>query len=489
MSKMRKITALLVAMVMVFAMAISASAATITGPNNGHTYDVYQIIKGDYANGKLSNMTWGANATKTGAVSETDAAALTAITGADTDVAKAVATYVNMTNPKYTVSGTTAVTVDDGYYLIVDKGPAGDNEGLSLNIVQVVGDLTIEPKTGTVDFEKKIKDTNDTTGVVSDWQDSADYDVNDIIPFKLEGTVASDYANYKTYYFAFHDEEETGLEFQGITSVKIDGVAVDASKYEVVTEPTDDCTFEVIFEELKNTAAVAGSKVVVEYTSKLTSDAVLGEQGNVNKAKLEYSNNPNNTQNGDTWDKPDTDETPWDNVIVFTYKVVINKTDGKDPLGNAAFALYKLVPDTTEGAAADAKKEVLVKEYEAVANQTSFEFSHLDDGQYVLKETATPAGYNSVADMTFTVTAEHKITWTTENRIDVLTSLAGNKVSGEITLTANKAAGTLTSDVVNKQGSTLPTTGGMGTTMFYLIGALCVIGAGVLLISRKRVAR
>ena len=94
-----------------------------------------------------------------------------------------------------------------GYYLIKDKdGTVSGLDAYTLYLVQVVGeDVTITPKSEVPSFEKKIKDTNDTTGDTSGWQDSADYDIGDQIPFQLKGTVASNYDDYKTYYFAFHD--------------------------------------------------------------------------------------------------------------------------------------------------------------------------------------------------------------------------------------------------------------------------------------------
>ena len=107
-----------------------------------------------------------------------------------------------------------------------------------------------------------------------------------------------------------------------------------------------------------------------------------------------------------------------------------------------------------------------VKEFTA-GEDTSFTFSGLDDGDYILTETATPAGYNTIKPITFTVTAKHNIEWTTGERVDVLTELNGNTASGEITFTADLPAGSLTTNVVNVKGSNLPSTGGMGTVLLY----------------------
>lgn len=488
MKKFKKLMAFVISMIMTLAMTITAFAAetaetyTITAPNNGHTYEVYQIFTGDLNSGVLSNVKWGKNGTGTQgeAVSDEILTELEATSGSDTAKLAVIKNYVNLDSDKYGTA-TNADPLEDvpaGYYLIkdVDDTFDGKEDSYTLYIVQIVGDVTISPKAAVPTFEKKLKDTNDTTGETSTWQDSADWDIGDKVPFQLKGTVASNYADYKTYYFAFHDIEEEGLTFDS-TSVKVyvDGTLI-KSGYGVVTDPTDGCTFEVVFENLKAIESVhAGSVITVEYESELNENANLGNVGNVNKAKLEFSNNPNEEQSGSN--KPETGETPWDNVIVFTYQVIINKVDSDSkPLAGAEFTLEKVLKDGT-------KKIVTVVKAES---GTTFTFKGLDDGNYILTETVTPGGYNTIDPITFTVTAEHTIIWDGENRTAVLTKLNGDKVTGEIALTADMTKGSLSADVVNRAGSTLPETGGMGTTIFYVVGAILVLGAGILLITRRR---
>lgn len=492
MKHLKKIVSLLLTAVMVLAMCIpvmaddaatAATTYTITAPDNSHTYEIYQIFTGDYdpTEKNLSNIKWGINGKGTTgeAVDTTVLEALTAVNSkSNTEKLDTIKGYVSLENPVTTIGGAVKTySAVPGYYLIKDKdGSVSGKDAYTKYIVEVVADITITPKADVPDFEKKIKDTNDTTGDTSDWQDSADYDIGDQVPFRLEGTVASNYADYETYYFAFHDVEESGLTFNsGSVKVYVNGKQI-TSGYQVVTDTTDGCTFEVVFENLKNIKAVeAGSKVTVEYTSLLNDQAVLGSQGNVNKAKLEFSNNPNNEQSG----KPDKGETPWDNVIVFTYKVVINKTDEKGvALTGAEFTLTKELLDGSK------KTIAVVKSNE----DRTFTFNGLDDGRYTLKETQTPSGYNTISDITFTVNADHTITWDGTNREFVLKELNGTKVTGEITLTPDKTKGSLSADVVNKKGSTLPETGGIGTTIFYVVGVILMLGAGVLLVTKKRMS-
>lgn len=494
---MKKLMAALLAVAMVCAMAIPAfadsssstgSAATtkytITAPKNGHTYEIYQIFTGDYDPSNktmLTNIKWGKNG-KGGAVGDAvDQAILNELSGvvsyaSDHDKLAVIEKYVTLTNPVETIVDGGSVEVDGGYYLIKDQdGSLSGSEPYTTYLVSVVGTVNISPKSNAVpEFKKKLKDTNDSTGDVSDWQDSADYDIGDDIPFRLQGTVPEDYDSYKTYYYAFHDVEEKGLTFDPDSVEVFVGDEVTGTKittgYTVDTSPADGCTFEIVFDDLKKVSGVtANSIITVTYKSQLNGNAVLGEHGNVNKAQLEYSNNPRGDGKG---------ETPWDNVIVFTYKVVVNKIDqAGDPLEGAQFTLTKKTKNGTD----------VVKTMDVNTTLTQFTLSGLDDGEYTLTETVTPAHYNTISPITFTVTADHKIDWDSiSTRDNVLTSLSGEKKVGEITFNVDKKAGTLTTDVVNNIGTTLPGTGGIGTTIFYVVGGGLMVAAAILLITKKR---
>lgn len=515
--------ALVLSLAMVLAMSITAFATegsgttqtySITITNATGTYNAYQVFAGNLVEeeGKkiLTNISWGSGVNQFSyqiGVDESNSAKMSNsateiaeyLSGKDdSEARKFAAIAANNVKGTATRSATASsgnAVIDNlpaGYYVIKNtvKGASGESE--SRYILQVAGNTTVANKANVPSFEKKIKDTNDTTGETTRWQDSADYDIGDSVPFKLEGTVASDYADYKgNYYFAFHDKEEQGLTFEP-ESVKVyvgensTDVLENTNNryYEVKTTNIEKrCTFEVIFKNLKEVpGVVAGTKIRVEYTSKLNKNATIGKHGNLNSAGLEFSNNPNEEQNGA--DKPSTGETPWDNVIVFTYKVIVNKyansVDPNNKLTGAEFTLKKKMKDGS------LKNIDVVKSTDG----TSFTFNGLDDGIYVLTETQTPNKFNTIQPITFTVTAEHKITWDGSDRDNVLTKLSGNAASGEITFTAKDSndeyTGDLSTNVINKSGSILPSTGGIGTTIFYIVGVVLVLGAGVLLVTKKR---
>lgn len=486
MKALKKAMSVLVSLLMIFTFALPAFAAgattyTITAPATTHQYEIYQIFTGDLSGEILSNVKWGKNGTGTEGqpVASTIIDELTAVNSkSDREKLDVVEQYAKLdSTPVATISNGAAYSAAAGYYLIKDKdGSVTGADTYTTYIVKVVNDVNISPKGNVPSFEKKVKDTNDTTGATSDWQDSADYDIGDVVPFKLEGTVASNYADYKTYYFAFHDQAETGLTFdKDSVKVYVDGNPI-TTGYNVVISPADGDTFEVVFANLKDIAAVqAGSKITVEYTATLNDKAVLGSQGNVNKAKLEFSNNPNEEHSGSG--KPKTGETPDDSVIVFTYQVVVNKVKANgDALPGAEFTLEKVLNDNSK------KTVAVVKNTEG----TIFTFKGLDDGKYILTETKTPATYNTIEPIEFTVTAEHTVIWNGEARTDILTSLTGNAASGTVTFTASADKSELTTNVVNQSGATLPGTGGIGTTIFYVIGGLLMAAAAVLLITKKR---
>ena len=255
--------------------------------------------------------------------------------------------------------------------------------------------------------------------------------------------------------------------------ITIGGIDVTNSFTEAVTTKEDGSTVVTwTCNNLKGIEGVtldANTTVVVNYTAKLNNNAVLGSAGNPNTVNLTYSNNPNKGDEGETGKTPD------DKNIVFTYKVVANKVDqDKKSLAGAAFKLEKKASDGTY---------TMVKEFTA-GTGTSFEFKGLDEGDYKLTETTTPAGYNTITPVEFTISATHD---TTADE-PTLISLSGNATTGEAAFTANTTNGSLTTDIMNKKGSTLPSTGGRGTTMIYIIGAALIVMAGVVLAMRKKMS-
>ncbi len=530
---------LIVSSAVSFAGATTQHTITITTEDKvgDHTYEAYQVFKGDYANGKLSNISWGTgvdgdailNAVKAdtttfgaaaaNAATAEDVAALLG-TAADNPQAKKFAAIVGehlATVAGTSTTGDTGTTISvtgDGYYFVKDKAGTlpTDNDGAAEHkgdaetryILQVVGDVTVGAKSNTVKSEKKVDDVNDSTGEAVTLKDSADYDIGDTIPYTLTFTLPSNYADYTTYAATFVDDMSKGLTYN--RDAKIYYGATDKTGADITftqdTSATSSYTGGKVYKasvaNLKTAAPnlVAGDVITIKYTATLNNDAVIGEAGNPNKYHVDYSNNPNGTGTG---------HTPDDVNIVFTYDIEVDKVTGtgnaKTALGNAGFALYKLYATVPAGKTAvtsikydngskdytiaEGENWVLVEQKQPGANVSEFTFSGVDDGTYLLVETATPAGYNSIEPAKFTVTATHN-----DGDTPSFGSVTGAAAEGStITLgplTRDSKTVGLKTEIVNNEGSVLPSTGGIGTIIFYVLGSLLVVGCGIVLISKRR---
>lgn len=497
-----------------FAGASTAMADTATGSikvaeGDSHTYTVYQVFTGTYgSDGSLGdvkpgtdfNADNGAGDNGTNLTAAKAAEALAKIESTESDQTKLaeILKFANLTTQYGSdlTASAPLTNVPAGYYLAKDKdNTVTGNDAQTLYIVNVVGNsaVTITRKADKPTFQKKVKDTNDSTGSTTNWQDSADYDVNDEVPFQLTATLPAnedDFAAYKTYKLVFTDNQSAGLTYPAADGfiVKYGDTVVPSTQYTLTLNPTTtaaDSTFTLTINDVKSLKDVngdaitvaAGGKFTVEYESTLNDKAVIGSTGNPNEAKLQYSNNPNYT--GEGANSP-TGETPKDKVIVFTYQLNVNKTfDQGTPADNdlPKFTLYKSYKSGEQEEWRKVGEEITVtKTSNGTETKYTASFPRIDDGNYKLVESHTPAGYNTAADTLFTVTAEHDI----EAVNPLLTSLKIDQTDG------NTTNGTVQANVVNKKGSNLPSTGGMGTVMLYVAGIAVFVLAGATLVMALR---
>lgn len=498
--------ALLAAFALVLAMAVPAWADeaeatyTLTINNANGTYEAYQIFSGDLSEkeaGKkvLSNIQWGSGVDATKVVGVNAATKAESLTTADIaeSFAEDLVSNSKLSSVKATApakNGTAVFTgLSAGYYLVknssIDSGKTYTDF-----ILEVVGNTTANHKGDVPDVEKKVEEKNDSTGAATTWGATADYDVGDEINFELTGTLPESYGRYANYKYVFHDTMTNMTYKDG--SVKVYYVKDRSTTRNEINSGFASAWVDgnkkltVTFDDLKTAVPelAHGDKIVVTYTATLDANAVVGGNGNPNKVKLEYSNNPNDQGTG---------ETPEKTVVVFTYKTIINKvtkgTDGNNvPLAGAEFTLSKFI--ASEGG----RDTVTVNGTEYHGTWSSgvtvvptntgnianvFTFSGLDAGIYRLTETKTPEGYNTIDPVYFEIVA-------TNNETKV-TSMEGKAVNGsEISFTANTTDGSLSADVINNAGTTLPSTGGMGTTVFYVVGGGLMAVAVVLLVTKKR---
>lgn len=534
---MKKALSLVLAILMVAMMAVTASAATVTvDPKfSEHHFYAYQVFSAsDDTDGTLTDVVWGngindtefLDALKVSESFKVDgvnvfatcntaadvAEVLAANSGFAEDFAKLAYTYKTGT-PKPLASGENEI--DPGYYLIVDNSDLdGENDAANAALLQVTGkdNIEITYKTDKPSVEKKVyeedyKATDDGYGY--GYNDVADYDMNDAVKFQLYSTVP-DMTYFDTYTMIFHDTMAPGLTLKEDTiKVTVGDTTLTTDKYIVNTNPGNGESFTVQIKDLKSVDNVAkDQKIIVYYVATLNQDAVVGLDGNENKVYLEYSNVPDESGEGDTDTSTGENlgKTSEDKVIVFTYALQVTKVekDTTTTLENAKFTLSKVVDGTkyyavvTDGkisnwAETEDDATVLTTGAGGIITVTGID----DDGTYYLTETVAPTGYNKLKNpvtIVLKATTANGQTWTTEadkaltalnasvDGKDITTSLEGG--STELVNFVSDATAKVT--IENSKGSGLPETGGIGTTVFYVVGGLLMLVAVVVLVARKK---
>lgn len=540
MKKLKKIISLVLAAVMVLAFGITASAAVVDVENEKeHDYQAYQIFVGTVdSDNKMVITGWGSGVNGNdiltalqGIKDQTDplygkfstctndlsVAKVVSEFDTDSPEARAFAKVVSehLSNTKTPISGTdTTVDLDPGYYLLKDVSEQQEDEegyvtGLSILQVTNVGKITLDPKNEAPRVLKKVKEDSSTVndGFGQGYNDIADYDIGQEIPFKLIGTLPTQYDTYTSYKYVFHDTWSEGLSFneEGTVAVYayLDGNItnnVDTNKINVTenftrTHDNSERSLTVSCNNLKtipDLTLTSKSKIVVEYTALLNENAVIGLNGNTNEVYLEYSNNPNVDGSGDTG------KTPPDKVIVFTYELDIEKVDlvgGRTLLKDAEFQLKN--SDDKWVVVNEDNKVTGWADEQAAGSTLKTDSSGfcavigLDDGQYTLVETKAPTDYklpeNPQTTLTIDATTGFTQNWNFGEKNAASTALTKLLVTvGSSTKDGNLNNGSVSVEIPNSKFSTLPETGGIGTTIFYVVGGILVIGAGILLITKKR---
>lgn len=532
----KKLLAALLAVAMVCAMAIPAFAYdTKEDLNTKHEYDAFQIFNGDVTGNdtdgfKISNVTWGKNIphpedfleklTKDSTIGgefETDFTPQEAVAVIskwhDSDnnsiaFARFVCNYIytdSNANREPVIQGGHTGGFElpmAGYYLIVDTSPfsGGDSyhayNSFLLKVNQKNYHVQITPKVVKPTVKKEVYDNDDgsSSGDNNGWGSSADHAINEKFQFQLIAKLPAGrdegraYDYYDKYTVCFNDTLSEGITYDGLDSVVIESngtpydITNDSSKYDIDTKNLENQNyFEVNIHDVKACAKDAGfdlndgATITVTYTAHLNDKAYVntagGSTSNINKVYLTYSNNPK--------DESSIGKTP-ESTPVYVYTYQLNNTKHQDTekgpaLEGACFRLYSDEACTDQSEVQLYQKDgfyypikdVLGKEaveMKSAANGT-FNVKGLDAGTYYLKEITPPDGYSACKVIPVTIKADH-------SRNDQV----------------NLEGSNLTNDIVNIKagGITLPSTGGIGTTLFYVVGGGLMVAAIVLLVTKKR---
>ena len=532
MKSMKKLVTLLLSLVMLCALALPAMAEgengysiTITGAK-GHTYTAYQVLSGVYflGDGKnytekdkeyLSDVQWGDAIDQTKILGNLQASTIIGsdFTGEKSaeEVAYILQGYANKsekldefarivnnslkTDATGKISGVVGedkkATITDltaGYYFVKDTGTINAGEIATKFLVKVVGNATVDIKADAPTIEKKI--------VNGDASNHTSVNIGDQVEFELTAKVP-DMASFDTYAFTISDTLSKGLTFDAKTVVVKIGkntlVVKDNYKLTEPAAPETDNTFKIEFTKdqlAKYVEHGTGATIVVTYKATLNKNALTTDKES-NKATLEYSNNPAGEGKG-------TVKTPDVPVYIYDFDIDIDKyddTDNKDKnnankdtskkLAGAEFILYKEVTENEKKTTyyykwdkdSNTVKWVTDKK-EATPKTTTTEgktsFQGIAAGSYFLEETKAPDGYNKLKEpVPVTITAEYN----DDGKLNKTSANANTTKDGQYIQKV---------EVPNKAGAVLPSTGGIGTTIFYVLGSILALGAAVLLIAKKR---
>lgn len=478
MKRMKKLASLVLALVMALAMATTAFAAqegTLTGGSitindavPGQIYKAYQILYLESYNKDAGAYAYKANSawetwlrTQTAYVSFDTQGYVTWVEGAD---AAAFAKLAQVEAAKMTADATatapaagegktySTVNLENlklGYYLV------DTTLGTLCSLDTTNPNVTMEEKNEVPTNDKTVEeDSNGNYGKKND------ADIGQTVNFKSTITAQAGAENY-----VFHDTMSAGLTYTGVTGITLNGTAVDASNYTVTAPAADGDTFDITFTQAFCDTLKANDQIVISYTATLNENAVIAGEGNPNTSKVSYGDSSNTKYTPDSQTKTYT----WD-VDVFKYTMdgetekalagatftLSKNADGSNPIALVSEGnnVYRVAKTGETGTVTEITTDATGK----------FTIKGLDADTYYLTETKAPAGYNKLAGPVTIVIGEN----------------------GVVNGTTEAPQGVDEVKVLNQTGAKLPSTGGMGTTIFYVLGGILVVGAVVLLVTKKR---
>ena len=480
---MKKIISVILSLMLIASLSVTAFAAgetgsiTINGVSTGTTYKIYKLLDLESYDAASGAYSYKANAAWTAFFATDDAKAYMATdadgyvtwAAAEDDDTKAAFAKLALAYAKANGIDPVKSSENAGEFVITDgKGVFSDLElgyylvdstmGALCGLTTTNPHASINAKNGIPTIDKQVNE--DST---AQWGATNTSDIGQTIEYRVTINVHAGAENY-----VLHDVMAAGLTYIGVSKIEhvvtgTDTHDVTADKYEVKTGTavvTDGCTFEVHFSKAMCDELETNDKIIVYYTAMLNRNAVIAGSGNVNNAWLTFGEGHKSNE---------------DSVTTYTYGIDIVKTDSQNTLlDGAEFKIYDAASDGNEVAVVLMDDGVTYRRARAdetgvaiVVKDGKVRVVGFDNGTYYLEETEAPDGYNKLS-------ARQKFI-ISDGNLDAT-------FNGEIYSTGSGV------HVVNKTGSMLPETGGMGTVLFITFGTIVVLGTGVLLVTKKRMS-
>ena len=478
MSNTRKLVSLLLAVALTLGLTAlgyaegETGSITINDAVPGQNYNAYQLLYLESYNKDAGAYAYKANsAWETWLKTQTDYVSIDAqgyVTWVENADAAAFAKLAQVEAAKMTVDATatapaaaegatySTVKFEDlnlGYYLV------DTTLGTLCALDTTNPDVTMKEKNEVPTNVKTVEE--DSTG---NYGEKNDADIGQTVNFKSTITAQAGAENY-----VFHDTMSAGLTYTGVTGITLNDVAVDTNSYTVVTTGlTDGCTFEVRFMQAFCDTLKANDQIVISYTATLNENAVIAGAGNPNTSKVSYGDSSNTKTTPDsqtktyTWDVDvlkyaNGDETK---VLKDAKFVLLNSAKSKvATIVSGKITGWVDIPAAGEGGSITWPENTVL----TTDAKGKIEIDGLDADTYYLREVEAPAGYNKLAD-------------------DVSITITGATTNEQNELTYT----TVVAKVNNQSGTELPSTGGIGTTIFYVLGGVLAVGAVALLIAKRR---